>query len=52
MFNQVGLISLSVYGDKMVESNFNAPSTISQSQRTGGGTLELDKQTMTKLKEL
>ena len=51
VFNQVGLICLSVYGDKMVESNFVAPlgATI-QGQKTTGTTLEFDKQTMAKLK--
>ena len=49
----MGLISLSVYGDKMVESNFNVPSGMSQGQgQKTGGTLEFDKQTMNKLKEL
>jgi hypothetical protein len=50
IFNQVGLISLGVYGDKMVESNFTAPSQMGQDQRQPSNTLEFDKQTMAKLK--
>jgi len=50
IFNQVGLISLGVYGDKMVESNFIAPPQMGQDQRQVGNTLEFDKQTITKLK--